>query len=488
MDDLDDAVATGIKQASHPEAVYPYRPTARAGRHHRVADFTTLPEIIAHSQQEGATHVVARSSKATVYFPIRSGGKYEEAVLWNENGYWHSPAPSHTTIVEKLPSNAETIGDYLAQQAGGQQVVTAGRPRKDPTAWRSTPEGHAKYVAARAEAQREADKFGYDYGIEANDLFKSFHVFMLPSAQHRSGHELRCEVVHPMNPETPGHGPEATRNAMKGLYEQRSVAARRHPSAVYIFTLNGAWKHERVPAHVGMIVRINLGVEPNGHARSGAEDYVITRVDTKHGQEGRVAVKPAHGPGQETWGDPRGYLAVGADLHGVAREGHAVRETDDAEEAGKQYAQDQLNGQHFMDWVREQMAEAKELERREPGSTFPLKTKADYKKLARNMLQQLERDTKRADMDTHGDPKAFFRGLVEELKSDDTVNWLADEIQLIKKDLGGRARETPLSEIHSPAPHVRAPSPAPHVKAPTRPTSKSRRPSPKARSTRRRAR
>ena len=99
------------------------------------------------------------------------------------------------------------------------------------------------------------------------------------------------------------------------------VSARRHPSDVYIFTLNGAWKHERVPAHVGMLVRINLGVEPDGHARSGAEDYVITRVDTKHGQEGRVAVKPAHGPGQETWGDPRGYLAVGTDSHGVAREG-----------------------------------------------------------------------------------------------------------------------------------------------------------------------
>ena len=103
-------------------------------------------------------------------------------------------------------------------------------------------------------------------------------------------------------------------------FKMNEVAAtRRHPNDVMIFTLNGAWKHERVPAHVGMIVRINLGVEPNGQARSGADDYVITRVDTTHGQEGRVAVKLAHGGGQETWGDPRGYLAVGADSHGVAR-------------------------------------------------------------------------------------------------------------------------------------------------------------------------
>lgn len=92
------------------------------------------------------------------------------------------------------------------------------RPRKDPTAWRSTPEGHAKYVAAREEAQRKANELGYDYGLEANDLFKSFHVFMLPSAQHRSGHELRCEVVHPMtNATKPGHGPSATRETMRGV-------------------------------------------------------------------------------------------------------------------------------------------------------------------------------------------------------------------------------------------------------------------------------
>ena len=249
-------------------------------RHHVVADFTTLPEIIAHAQAEGATHVVVSRSGATVYFPIRSGGRYEEAILWHEHGYWHSPAPTHTKIVERLPKGAEPIGEYLAggqvaaerhghavrdyvavdnrgrQLAGpfkdygtakqhadraggyvefamkeGHGVAAARRPRKDPTAWRSTPEGHAKYVAARAEAQREADKFGYDYGIEANDLFKSFHVFMLPSAQHRSGHELRCEVVHPTNPDTtkPGHGPGATRDTMRGLYEQRGhgVAARR---------------------------------------------------------------------------------------------------------------------------------------------------------------------------------------------------------------------------------------------------------------------
>ena len=94
----------------------------------------------------------------------------------------------------------------------------ARRPRKDPTAWRHTPEAHARYLVARDEAQAKANELGFDYGIEANDIFKSFHVFMLPSAQHRCGHELRCEVVHPMTTVRAGHGPEATREEIRKVY------------------------------------------------------------------------------------------------------------------------------------------------------------------------------------------------------------------------------------------------------------------------------
>lgn len=63
------------------------------------------------------------------------------------------------------------------------------------TAWRDTPAGHAAYLAARAEAQAKANETGYDYGLEANDLFKQWRVFMLPRKENRAGHELRCEVV-----------------------------------------------------------------------------------------------------------------------------------------------------------------------------------------------------------------------------------------------------------------------------------------------------
>jgi hypothetical protein len=98
------------------------------------------------------------------------------------------------------------------------------RQKADPTAWRSTPAAHEKYKAARAEAQKLANELGYDYGLEANDLFHTFNVFMLPSAQHRCGHELRCEVVHPERLENckPGHGPEVTREEIRKVYNGAS--------------------------------------------------------------------------------------------------------------------------------------------------------------------------------------------------------------------------------------------------------------------------
>lgn len=65
------------------------------------------------------------------------------------------------------------------------------------------------YQTARAEAQAKANATGFDHGLERNDLFKSFRVFMLPRRENRCGHELRCEVVSPERLDAcqPGHGP-----------------------------------------------------------------------------------------------------------------------------------------------------------------------------------------------------------------------------------------------------------------------------------------
>lgn len=83
------------------------------------------------------------------------------------------------------------------------------RPRKDPSAWMHTPEGHAKYLAARNEAQALANELGFDHGLEANDVFREFRVFMLPQKANRYGFELRCEVVmcERLDKCQKGHGP-----------------------------------------------------------------------------------------------------------------------------------------------------------------------------------------------------------------------------------------------------------------------------------------
>src|SRR5271155_493718 len=139
---------------------------------------------------------------------------------------------------------------------------------------------------------------------------------------------------------------------------------------------------------------------------------------------------------------------------------------DDAEQAGIRYAGEQTGSDHFMNWVGDQMTEAKEMQRRDPSSVFPIETKADRKKLARNMLQQLEWDTKRqlgADEileltgtgseigaetwdRTARDIKreivsAFYKGFNEALHEDALVNWLAGEIEAINEGFSDTGAE-----------------------------------------------
>ncbi len=75
--------------------------------------------------------------------------------------------------------------------------------------WTTTAEGSRKYYEARAQAQTLANADGFDRGVERNDAFKYFAVFMLPQKSNRYGFELRCEVVscESLVKCQPGHGP-----------------------------------------------------------------------------------------------------------------------------------------------------------------------------------------------------------------------------------------------------------------------------------------
>jgi len=105
----------------------------------------------------------------------------------------------------------------------------------------------------------------------------------------------------------------------------------------------------------------------------------------------------------------------------------------------------------------------------DPSSVVPMETKADYRRLARNMLRQLEQDVKRelgdheilelsgaagvfdigsADWtrDKYGITKRdvfseFYKGLASSLHADETISWLADELEEINRGLRGTKTE-----------------------------------------------
>ncbi len=120
------------------------------------------------------------------------------------------------------------------------------------------------------------------------------------------------------------------------------------------------------------------------------------------------------------------------------------------ESAGSQYATDQIASEHFAAWVRDQMLEASQAD---PSAQLPLKTKADARVIAGNMLKQLEWDTKRelraAEIDrllgsSHlgpGDVNAFFDGFRK--ACDNSRDWLADELLTIKGEMGVEERRRP---------------------------------------------
>lgn len=104
---------------------------------------------------------------------------------------------------------------------------------------------------------------------------------------------------------------------------------------------------------------------------------------------------------------------------------------DTPETAGIQYATAQLESDHFTDWVRSQIIEAA---RMPPEEVLPLDTVQDARVIAKNMLQQLEWDTKR-ELDAReierlsgGDAKGFFEGFHRGVTNPSTVEWLAEEI------------------------------------------------------------
>lgn len=110
------------------------------------------------------------------------------------------------------------------------------------------------------------------------------------------------------------------------------------------------------------------------------------------------------------------------------------RKKNQAETAGFDYAINQIQGDYFRDWVYDQLIEASKMD---PSTVLPLETKADATKIAKNMLQRLEWDTKR-DVGGHGNqyPKAWFEGFHR--ACEESREWLADELLEMKEQIRPR--------------------------------------------------
>jgi hypothetical protein len=325
-----------------------YRETREAGGH-RVADFNTLDDLIAHARGEGATHVLHVDDEVHLYF-LRRDGSYEKSEVWQKDGYWHTQGPGSRVVVRKPPENAQPIkGQRGAAEARG--IVR-------------------DYEAVDSRDRLIAGPFK-SYG-DAKDAA----------------------------------GPAgAVRFVPKGKKATEAKRDRRRDQYVYADELR-----------VGDVIYDNSG-----------EATVVSVSDSD--QHGYRNIEVDIDGGRKTfryYGESTVPIKRRASTARTA-EASRVRE-DGAEEAGAAYAQEQLESDHFMDWVREQLLEASKM----PASdVLPLEDKHDAKIIARNMLQQLEWDTRRE----HHESAEFYKGFRSML--DSQRDWLADELLTMNQEIKG---------------------------------------------------
>jgi hypothetical protein len=145
------------------------------GETHRVADFSTLPEVIAHAKQEGATHVLLAGRHTALFFPTENG-RYEEARVWREAGYWHAEAQGKRVVVDQLPPGAEPIDHAEQQPAVG--TVEAKRTSRGRFAGKPVPAPNPGMnpFAPQAQVRLPSDKSLGDAGAVYEFNIKLYRV------------------------------------------------------------------------------------------------------------------------------------------------------------------------------------------------------------------------------------------------------------------------------------------------------------------------
>jgi hypothetical protein len=373
----------------------------------RVADFNTLDDLISHARGEGATHVLHVDDEVHLYFKRRDGS-YEKSEVWQKDGYWHTQGPGSRVVVQKPPSNAKPI--------------ESGLPSKAKSLWKRA------VGAPRTVRDYEA--------IDRRD-----RVIAGPFKRYSDAKDAA--------------GPAgAVRFVPKGT---RKVSAAR----------GGSTALKRQQRSGSFVVTLSTGQTARFHDMPRAQEWATERLKGQpagtYAAFYRAAVGPDRSDTGAPWTEPFHMLVV--DEYGHVRVGdtrtvaplpaqHPHRTLgrtaeaprvleDDAEAAGAAYAQEQLSSENFLAWVAEQLVEASKMP---PDQVLPLETKSDAKKIARNMLQQLEWDT-RQELGSR-ESAEFYKGFRVAL--DGSRDWLAEELLTMNQEISGVSEKgRVVKDIHS---------------------------------------
>lgn len=388
-----------------------------------VADFNTLDDLISHAARDlGATHASGDEANTKLYFPRGGQFPYEEATVWRKNGYWHAQGPSARTGIARLPSDARSIGGRSERRAA------------------EAPNSDVIHVAPGIEVRRMGSiERGANYRMVDGWAVvvdgRPWQPWMIKSEAMKLAKKVAAE------------------RKGTGVVKDYIAVDRRGKTIAGPFKTYGPAKDAAGTAGTVQYVRAGVEARAGGTRGGPARKYWIVE-QSQYGlwaQVGRFHSKAAAerfaakvpGKVQVVHAYPSGHNHPVQKGVGTTEARRAPRGAPDpleqAKAAGAAYAEDQINGDHFRDWVREQLHAAS---RMDPSERLPLETNADAMVIARNMFQDLEWDTKR-QMDnrdlaalgvtTPEEARAFYTGFKEILNS--SRDWLADELLEIKQEM-----------------------------------------------------
>lgn len=386
-----------------------------------VADFNTLDDLISHAARDlGATHVAGTEASTKIYFPRGGQFPYEEATVWRKNGYWHAQGPGARTGVERLPAGAKPI----AARGAGQRRAAETRRSSPPiaqivirrfgnglaTADAYDSAGHLRSGISSPTDLNYVEKKMATGRRWARKIFGATHVEDYAAVDHRDR-----VIAGPFKHYSDAQSAAGPAGHVKFVPAGRG-ASEAHRGAPEETMQSLAWEADDLVKQ--------LGSPPNavGFLRRvrDSEFYRPAPVGSPNDHPSRAELKGWIA----RW---KGELRV---KHGSPRVREAGRheqvgDHENDESRGEAYADEQLASPYFMDWSWGQMVEGAKLP--------PDQRLTDMRQIAKNMLQDVEYDTRRDLSET----REFFEGFRRRLKAKETIDWLAEELGEMQAQIGG---------------------------------------------------